>query len=126
MLPGKDHSIRRSGHTVPESSVVVCALGRYSRVVRLGQAVSGGLAAGLATVAAEPRWFSTFRFSGRTYPKLASIERALCAVAGRRCQPLANAVAVTVAVVRAALPRLAYLLTPLGVGPGKLACLPSR
>ena len=36
--------------------------------------------------------------SGRTYPKLARIVRALCAVAGRCWQPLAAAVAVTVAV----------------------------
>jgi hypothetical protein len=40
----------------------------------------------------------TFRFSGRTYPQLARIVRVLCAVAGRCCQPLGAAVAVTVAV----------------------------
>ena len=36
--------------------------------------------------------------SGRTYPKLARIVRALCAVAGRCRLPLVAAVAVTVAV----------------------------
>jgi hypothetical protein len=40
----------------------------------------------------------TFRFSGRTYPQLARIVRALCAVAGRWCLPRVAAVAVTVAV----------------------------
>jgi len=33
--------------------------------------------------------------SGRTYPQLAQIVRMLCAVAGRRCQRLAAAVAVS-------------------------------
>jgi len=40
----------------------------------------------------------TFRFSGRTYPKVARIVRELCAVAGRCCQPVVAAVAITVAV----------------------------
>ena len=43
---------------------------------------------------------TTVRFSGRTYPLLARILRASCAVAGRCCLPLAAAVAVTVAVSR--------------------------
>ena len=68
--------------------MAVHALGRHSRVVRTGQALSGGLATVLATVAAELPPFSTVRFSGRTYPKLARILRELCAVAGRCCLPL--------------------------------------
>jgi hypothetical protein len=42
----------------------------------------------------------TFRFSGRAYPKLALVVRALRAVAGRCWWPVAAAVAVTVAVSR--------------------------
>ncbi|HZI73242.1 MAG TPA: hypothetical protein VFD73_04300, partial [Gemmatimonadales bacterium] len=41
---------------------------------------------------------ATFPFSGRTYPQLARIVRALCAVPGRWCLPVVAAVAVTVAV----------------------------
>ena len=75
--------------------MAVHALGRHSRVVRTGQALSGGLATVLATVAAELPPFSTVRFSGRTYPKLARILRELCAVAGRCCLPLVATVAVS-------------------------------
>ena len=54
---------------------------------------------------------TTVRFSGRTYPLLARILRASCAVAGRCCLPLAAAVAVTVvAVIRATRPRRASSL----------------
>jgi hypothetical protein len=42
----------------------------------------------------------TFRFSGRTYPKLARIELALSAVADSCCLPLAVAATVTAAVTR--------------------------
>jgi hypothetical protein len=42
----------------------------------------------------------TIRFSGRTYPQLAQIVRALCAVAGRCWLSQVAAVAVTVAVTR--------------------------
>jgi hypothetical protein len=41
---------------------------------------------------------STVRFLGRTYPKLAGIVRALCAVTGRCRLPVVAVVAVTVAV----------------------------
>ena len=37
---------------------------------------------------------ATFRFSGRTYPKLARIVRALCAAAGRCRLPLVAAISV--------------------------------
>jgi hypothetical protein len=43
---------------------------------------------------------STFCFSGRTYPRLAQIVRALCAVAGRCWLSEVAVVAVTVAVTR--------------------------
>jgi hypothetical protein len=42
----RDLLIRRSGHGGP--SIAAGALGRYSSVVRTGQALSSGLAAGLA------------------------------------------------------------------------------
>jgi len=64
-------------------------LGRCSISVGTCQPLSSGLAAATGT----QRWASTFRFSGRTYPELARIVRALCAVAGRCWQPVAAAVA---------------------------------
>jgi len=46
---------------------------------------------------------ATVCFSGVTYAKLSPVARVLCAVADRCCQPLAAAVALTVANLRQAL-----------------------
>ena len=81
-----EHLIRRSRHIVQDRpSLSVCWADIPELSVRTGQALSSGLAAVLATVAALAVLVPTVRFSGRTYPQLARIVRALCAVAGRCC-----------------------------------------
>jgi len=96
----REHLIRRSGHIVPGPSVAVRVLGRHSRVVRTGQALSSGLATVLATVAAFAVLVPTVRFSGRTYPQFAAQRMVSMGAADRRRLPLVAAVAVTIAVSR--------------------------
>jgi hypothetical protein len=61
-----EHLIHRSGRTVQNRPLWSVHWADIPGVVRLGQALSGDLAAGLATVAVDPRWCSTFRSSGWT------------------------------------------------------------